>query len=396
MANKTVKTVAASFMAGVLLTGGFWLGVENSAYFKDKTEVAAPSSALTQSAPASAAKPVLLESTNNNVISNMVKQVGPAVVKIETEAVEKQQASPQDQLFRQFFGGGSPFSQGEQTKQALGSGFIISKDGYILTNNHVIDGAQVIKVNITGTSKKYDAKVIGADPELDLAVLKINADKDLPTVKLGNSNQIQVGDWAVAIGNPYGLDHTVTVGVISAKGRPLDIGQAKFKDLLQTDASINPGNSGGPLLNLQGEVIGINTAINAEAQGIGFAIPINTVQQVLDDLIHKGKVSRPWLGVAVQDMTPELAKYFNIDMKNGAVVGYIASGSPAEKAGIQQGDIIIEMDKKKVTNSQELVNAIGTTKIGEKHEFLILRDGQMKTVSVIIGEKNYQQPQQQQ
>ena len=347
MANKTVKTVAASFMAGVLLTGGFWLGVENSAYFKDKTEVAAPSSALAQSAATTSAKPVLLESTNNNVISNMVKQVGPAVVKIETEAVEKPQMSQQEQLFRQFFGGGAPNTQGEQTKQALGSGFIISKDGYILTNHHVIDGAQVIKVNITGVSKKYDAKVIGDDPELDLAVLKINADKDMPTVKLGNSNQIQVGDWAVAIGNPYGLDHTVTVGVISAKGRPLDIGQAKFKDLLQTDASINPGNSGGPLLNLQGEVIGINTAINAEAQGIGFAIPINTVQQVLDDLIHKGKVSRPWLGVSVQDMTPELAKYFNIDMKNGAVVGYIASGSPAEKAGIQQGDIIMEMDKKK-------------------------------------------------
>jgi serine protease Do len=394
MANKTVKTVAASFMAGVLLTGGFWLGVENSAYFKDKTEVAAPSSALAQSAATTSAKPVLLESTNNNVISNMVKQVGPAVVKIETEAVEKPQMSQQEQLFRQFFGGGSPNTQGEQTKQALGSGFIISKDGYILTNHHVIDGAQVIKVNITGVSKKYDAKVIGDDPELDLAVLKINADKDLPTVKLGNSNQIQVGDWAVAIGNPYGLDHTVTVGVISAKGRPLDIGQAKFKDLLQTDASINPGNSGGPLLNLQGEVIGINTAINAEAQGIGFAIPINTVQQVLDDLIHKGKVSRPWLGVSVQDMTPELAKYFNIDMKNGAVVGYIASGSPAEKAGIQQGDIIMEMDKKKIANSQELVNDIGATKVGESHEFLIMRDGQIKTVSVIIGEKNYKQPQQ--
>jgi serine protease Do len=394
MANKTVKTVAASFMAGVLLTGGFWLGVENSAYFKDKTEVAAPSSALAQSAATTSAKPVLLESTNNNVISNMVKQVGPAVVKIETEAVEKPQMSQQEQLFRQFFGGGSPNTQSEQTKQALGSGFIISKDGYILTNHHVIDGAQVIKVNITGVSKKYDAKVIGDDPELDLAVLKINADKDLPTVKLGNSNQIQVGDWAVAIGNPYGLDHTVTVGVISAKGRPLDIGQAKFKDLLQTDASINPGNSGGPLLNLQGEVIGINTAINAEAQGIGFAIPINTVQQVLDDLIHKGKVSRPWLGVSVQDMTPELAKYFNIDMKNGAVVGYIASGSPAEKAGIQQGDIIMEMDKKKIANSQELVNDIGATKVGESHEFLIMRDGQIKTVSVIIGEKNYKQPQQ--
>lgn len=394
MANKTVKTVAASFMAGVLLTGGFWLGVENSAYFKDKTEVAAPSSALAQSAATTSAKPVLLESTNNNVISNMVKQVGPAVVKIETEAVEKPQMSQQEQLFRQFFGGGSPNTQGEQTKQALGSGFIISKDGYILTNHHVIDGAQVIKVNITGVSKKYDAKVIGDDPELDLAVLKINADKDLPTVKLGNSNQIQVGDWAVAIGNPYGLDHTVTVGVISAKGRPLDIGQAKFKDLLQTDASINPGNSGGPLLNLQGEVIGINTAINAEAQGIGFAIPINTVQQVLDDLIHKGKVSRPWLGVSVQDMTPELAKYFNIDMKNGAVVGYIASGSPAEKAGIQQGDIIMEMDKKKIANSQELVNDIEATKVGESHEFLIMRDGQIKTVSVIIGEKNYKQPQQ--
>lgn len=387
MNAKPIKTIVTSFLAGTLLTGSFWLGVENSSFFTDKSDnvvSAAPSSQTSMVKNAS-----LLDSKDSNVIAQMVEQAGPAVVKIETEATTKSSMSERDLLFKQFFGGDYPFPQQEQKKQALGSGFIISKDGYILTNHHVVQGADKILVDVTGKKQKYEAELIGQDPELDLAVLKIKADKDLPILKMGNSDQIRVGDWSVAIGNPYGLDHTVTVGVISAKQRPLNIGEAKFKNLLQTDASINPGNSGGPLLNLQGEVIGINTAINAEAQGIGFAIPVNTVQEVLDDLIHKGKVSRPWLGVSIQDMTPELAKYFDIDVKEGVVVGYVASGSPAEKAGLVQGDVILEIDKQKVKSSEELVDIISKSKVGDRHSMLMMRNGQFKTLTVSIGEKNY-------
>ncbi len=388
MSGKSIRNIMISFLAGSLLTGSFWLGVENASYFKDKSEDAA-SSASVFTPSQNVKNAAFLETQGNSDIAKMVEEAGPAVIKIETESMEKSSLSERDLLFRQFFGGEYPGSQSEQKKQSLGSGFIISKEGYILTNHHVVDGADQIKVNIVGADKKYDAQVVGEDPELDLAVLKITPDKDIPILKMGNSDQIQVGEWSVAIGNPYGLDHTVTVGVISAKQRPLNIGQAKFKNLLQTDASINPGNSGGPLLNLQGEVIGINTAINAEAQGIGFAIPINTVQEVLDDLIHKGKVSRPWLGVTIQDMTPELAKYFEMEMTEGAVIGYVATGSPAEKAGLQQGDIIVEMDKQKVKNSEQLISSIEKAKVGEKRSLLIIRNGQFKTLTVIIGEKKY-------
>ena len=387
MTAKPMKNIIISFLAGTLLTGSFWLGVENSSYFKDRTENVVSASSSSQNSMVKNAS--FLDGKDSNVIAQMVEQAGPAVVKIETEATEKTNMSERDLFFRQFFGGDYPFSQQEQKKQGLGSGFIISKDGYILTNHHVVQGADKIMVDVTGEDQKYAAELVGQDPELDLAVLKIKADKNLPILKMGNSDQIRVGDWSVAIGNPYGLDHTVTVGVISAKQRPLNIGQARFKNLLQTDASINPGNSGGPLLNLQGEVIGINTAINAEAQGIGFAIPVNTVQEVLNDLIHKGKVSRPWLGVSIQDMTPELAKYFDIDVKEGVVVGYVASGSPAEKAGLAQGDIIMEIDKQKVKTSEELVDIISKSKVGDRHQLLMMRNGQFKTLTVTIEEKNY-------
>lgn len=388
MSNKPIKTAMLSFLAGTLLTGSFWLGVENASYFKDQTKTI-PSQSNASTPVSTVQQAAFLESKNTNVIAKMVEEVGPAVVKIETESAQKTSLSERELFFRQFFGGDYPLSQPEQRREGLGSGFIISKDGYILTNHHVVEGAQTIRVNIVGAEKKYEAKIIGQDPELDLAVLKIDPDQSLPVLKMGDSDQIRVGDWTVAIGNPYGLDHSVTVGVLSAKQRPLNIGQARFKNLLQTDASINPGNSGGPLLNLEGEVIGINTAINAEAQGIGFAIPINTVQEVLEDLIHKGKVSRPWLGVSIQDLTPELAKYFEVDVKEGVVIGYVATGSPAEKAGLRQGDIVIELDKQKMTSSEQFVKAIADTKTGSSHSLLIMRNGEFKTVNVIIGEKNY-------
>jgi serine protease Do len=392
MLSKPVKTSIVSFAAGAMLMGAFGLGVQNASYFKtDEATVSSGTAGTTSSQPqqstsSSSINPVSLESNNSSVIANMVKMVGPSVVKIDT--TQSVSSSPQSPFYQQFFGGNG---QGQQTQQALGSGFIISKDGYILTNHHVIEGAQTIKVTITGNSNPYDAKVIGDDPDLDLAVLKISTNKDLPYLSLGDSDQTQVGDWAVAIGNPYGLDHTVTVGLISAKGRPLDIGQTHFSNLLQTDASINPGNSGGPLLNLRGQVVGINTAIDAEAQGIGFAIPINTVKSVLNDLIQKGGVPHPWLGVALQDMTPQLAEDLNSPQTKGAVVDSVIQGSPADLAGLQEGDVIVQMDKQEITTSAQLANMISAVKVGQKHELLISRNGQLTPITVVIQDKNKEQ-----
>lgn len=219
-----------------------------------------------------------------DTVANIAKQAGPAVVKVDT--LVQNRVRPNDPFlnnpfFRNFFGA----QPQRQLQRELGSGFIIAKDGYILTNNHVVEGAQKITITLKGNKQEYTGRVVGADQELDLAVLKINAGNNLPALALGDSDQIKVGNWVVAIGSPYGLEDTVTVGVISAKGRPVQIGNSRFRNLLQTDASINPGNSGGPLLNLQGQVIGINTAINAQAQGIGFAIPSSTVKSVLNKLI---------------------------------------------------------------------------------------------------------------
>lgn len=254
----------------------------------------------------------------------------------------------------------------------------------------MIDGADTIQVFISGQDKPIAARVVGRDPELDLAVLKINSDGKLPYLKLGDSDKIEVGEWSVAIGNPFGLDHTVTVGVISAKGRPLTINGQNFKNLLQTDASINPGNSGGPLLNLKGEVIGINTAINAQGQGLGFAIPINTAKSVLDDLITKGKVSHPWVGIGVYTLTKDLANYYGLSVEEGVLISQIYNNSPAEKAGLQPGDVVLEIDKQKVTTSEQLVDIISKAKVGEVKRFLINRQGKLITVAVSIGEKSYQ------
>lgn len=322
-----------------------------------------------------------------DIIEQIVEKSGPAVVKIETVVKTSGQSNPfsNDQFFREFFGDG--FDSGPQTRQGLGSGFIISKDGYILTNNHVVSGATEVKVYLTERNEPYAAKVMGADADLDLAVLKIEAGSDLPMLKMGDSNKTRVGNWVIAIGNPYGLDHTVTVGVISAKGRPITVDGNEFKDLIQTDASINPGNSGGPLLNLNGEVVGINTAISAQAQGIGFAIPSSTVTQVLDQLLENGKVVRPWLGVYMQPVTDEIAKYFGLDKAEGALIGAVQEGSPADKAGLERGDIVLEYNKKRVTNPEDLQSAVRESKVGDKVVMLIFRNEKSEYITVTIGEK---------
>lgn len=325
-----------------------------------------------------------------DTIEKIVDRAGPAVVKVET-SVRVMERNPNfffnDPFFREFFGDSLGPQPRSQLQQSIGSGFIFTKDGYILTNNHVVAGAEQVKVYLTSRPEPYTAKIIGSDQELDLAIIKIEAGNDLPVLSLGDSSRVNVGNWVVAIGNPYGLDHTVTVGVVSAKGRPLTINGQEFKDLIQTDASINPGNSGGPLLNLAGEVVGINTAINAQAQGIGFAIPSSTVQQVLDQLIKNGKVSRPWMGVILQPVTEELAQYFKLDKATGVLINSIQKDSPAEKAGLQRGDIILEYNGKTLSSPNELQEMVKSSKVGDQAALLIHRNGKAFYVTLVLSER---------
>jgi len=318
-------------------------------------------------------------------IADIVDKAGPAVVRIDTVS-ETWISSPfNDPFFRQFFG--EQFNSGPQEQRGLGSGFIISADGYILTNQHVIKGAKQVKVTVANYDKSFDARVVGADSALDLAVLKINTGKPLSYLKLGDADKIRVGEWAIAIGNPSGLDHSVTVGVISAKGRPIDVQERHYENLLQTDASINPGNSGGPLLNLKGEVIGINTAVNAAAQGIGFAIPSSTVQPVLNDLMTKGRIARPWIGVYLRQVTPDVADILGYQGNEGAMIAEVVPGGPAARAGIKKYDIIVQVNGQAIKEANDLVAKIQALKIGEQVQLQVFRRGQTVNVSVVLGEK---------
>ncbi len=286
--------------------------------------------------------------------------------------------------FGDFFG---PFSEGNPPggykQQGVGSGFIISPEGYILTNNHVVEDADQIKVKLAN-GKEYDGKVVGRDPKTDLALVKIKGASDLQPLKLGNSEDLKVGSWVVAVGSPFGLEQTVTAGIVSAKGRV--IGSGPYDNFIQTDASINPGNSGGPLINMKGEVIGINTAIIAVGQGIGFAIPINMAKEIAPQLQEKGHVTRGWLGVSIQEVTPELAKSFGLKEKKGALVSQVVSGSPAEKAGIEQGDVIVEFDGKEVADSKDLPRIVAPTPVGKAVTVKVSRDGKVTDRQVKLGE----------
>lgn len=375
-----ITAVLAAFVAGIAFTGGIFFASGN--YWLDQVLGGPKNPPATDTNNTSS-----LPGVGPDVISKIVDKTGPAVVKIETYVTTKQRSDPffDDPFYREFFG---QFDSSPQTKvqRGLGSGFIISPDGYILTNEHVVSDAQEIQVNIVGKKKPVPARIIGADHELDLAVLKIDAGSDLPTIKLGNSGDINVGNWVIAIGNPYGLDHTVTVGVISAKGRPVTVQDRSYRNLLQTDASINPGNSGGPLLNLQGEVIGINTAV-AQAQGIGFAVPSDTVKSVLNDLIKQGKVRRGWLGVEIQDVTPTIADSLGLSELEGVVVRNVVSGGPAEKAGLKQGDVITSWDGSKVKTTDELLERIRTVDPGKKVKLTVWRNKQSEKFTVALEER---------
>ena len=286
--------------------------------------------------------------------------------------------------FGDFFG---PFFEGnpprEFKQRGVGSGFIMSKEGYILTNNHVVQDADEIKVKLAN-GKEYNGKVVGRDLKTDLALVKIDGASDLHPLKLGNSDDLKVGSWVLAVGSPFGLEQTVTAGIVSAKGRV--IGSGPYDSFIQTDASINPGNSGGPLVNMNGEVVGINTAILAEGRGIGFAIPINMAKEISSQLQEKGHVTRGWLGVSIQGITPELAKSLGLKENRGALVAQVVPGSPAEKAGIEQGDVIVGFDGKDVADSKDLPRIVATTPFGKDVSVKLLRDGKVMDRQVKVGE----------
>ena len=322
----------------------------------------------------------------------VAKKVQPAVVNVTTEKTITMRpwerfgddffkGSPFEDFFRGF---GSPQEKGKEFRQKQrsgGSGVIVDKEGYILTNNHVVEGADKVKVQLND-GREFTATVKGQDSRTDLAVLQIKA-KDLPSASLGDSDKLEVGEWAIAIGSPFGLEHTVTVGVISAKGRS-GLGTGTYEDFIQTDASINPGNSGGPLINIDGEVIGINAMIIQPGTGIGFAIPINMAKQILNDLIKHGKVVRPWLGISVQDLTPEMMEHFKVKEKEGVLVGQIYPETGAEKGGLVSGDIIKSLDDKTIKNVNELVKEIQKKKVGQKVKLNIIRDGKPTTIEVTL------------
>ncbi len=361
------------FAAGCLMAYGFQ-GAPSSiaSNLSDKAQVTAPSTQL--SMPSSFAE--------------LADKLSPTVVNVKVTKIEKadfnhpqMQGDPFGEFFGRFFQG-SPQMPRDYRSQGAGSGVIISDDGYILTNNHVVDNAREVTVTFSD-KKELAAEVIGRDPKTDLAVLKVETKKDLPSATLGNSENLKVGDWVVAIGNPFGLNHTVTSGIVSAKGRV--IGAGPYDDFIQTDASINPGNSGGPLFNLNGEVIGINTAIIPQGQGIGFAIPIDTAKPLIPQLVDHGEVTRGYLGVNIQTITEDLAKALGIEKTEGALVADVVSGSPAAESGLKRGDVIIDFNGMDIKDSQDLPARVAATPVGEEVEVTILRDGKEEQIPLVVG-----------
>ncbi|OGQ04946.1 MAG: hypothetical protein A2W61_01440 [Deltaproteobacteria bacterium RIFCSPLOWO2_01_44_7] len=323
----------------------------------------------------------------------LAKQVKPAVVNISTTKIVKRKSmrmpkSPFGELdpfeqFRNFFEEGVPR---EEERHSLGSGFIINKDGDILTNNHVVGDADEIIVKLAD-GRKFKATVVGRDERTDLAVIKIKAKDSLPFATLGNSDVAQPGDWVMAVGNPFGFEHTVTVGVISAKGRVIGDAKAPFAKFIQTDASINPGNSGGPLFNLDGEVIGINTMIYGMGTGIGFAIPTNLAKGLVPQLISKGSVTRGWLGVQIQRLTEELAESYGLKQEQGALIGSIFPSSPAEQSGLKRGDVVLEYDGHKIEDPFDLSAYVAETEVGKTIKLKVLRQGKELMIEVKVGKR---------
>ncbi|EFM10033.1 HtrA2 peptidase [Paenibacillus curdlanolyticus YK9] len=422
-----LRAVFIAFLAGVLSVGGLMYAADSNNWFTGKESLAASGTVQTgtnvSSDGSGAGVSNAADVVRPNNIAKIFEQASPAVVKVETYVKQQQRASNgggmfDDPFFRQFFGDDTPNggngndqqqnqSQGQLTPAGIGTGFFFDQSGYILTNQHVVADSDEIQVTVQGYDKPFTAKLLGSSYELDLAVLKVEGAKPFPTLALGSSDGINIGDWVIAIGNPYGFDHTVTIGVLSAKERPIDIpdenGTRQYKHLLQTDASINPGNSGGPLLNLKGEVVGINTAVSSQAQGIGFAIPTSTIQEVLESLKNNKEIPKapvPFIGVELQNMTEEYAKQLGLSSTDGSLVRAVTFKSPAYLADVRQYDVITGADGTKYASYDKLVEAIQKHQVGDKIVLNVIRNGKNIDLTVEIGNRNdfnvEQQQQQQQ
>jgi len=376
--KKRIKTILiALLLVGSVL--GFGYGMSTA--IKPSEVPAAPASAISETPMIPANFTDLARMVRPGVVNiqvvKKVKNVGFGFHSFGSPFGEK---NPFGDFFGPFFEGNPPRSF---EQKGVGSGFIMNREGYILTNNHVVEDADQIKVKLAN-GKEYDGKVVGRDTKTDLALVKISGASDLHALPIGNSDDLKVGNWVVAVGSPFGLEQTVTAGIVSAKGRV--IGSGPYDDFIQTDASINPGNSGGPLINMKGEVVGINTAIITSGQGIGFAIPINMAKEIVPQLQEKGHVTRGWLGVSIQEVTPELAKSFGLKESKGALVAQVVSGSPAEKAGIEQADVIVEFDGKNVADSKDLPRMVASTPVGKDVTIKLSRDGKVLDRQVKVGE----------
>jgi len=342
--------------------------------------------------PESLTAQALPGNTDTNFVTDVVERVGPAVVRINSSRTVSRQIPDafNDPTFRRFFGGQLPTGPQERVERGTGSGFIINTDGQILTNAHVVDGADTVNV-ILKDGRTFKGKVVGTDPVTDVAVVKIQAD-NLPTVRLGNSEQLRPGEWAIAIGNPLGLDNTVTTGIISATGRSSSqVGVPdKRVNFIQTDAAINPGNSGGPLLNARGEVIGMNTAIIQGAQGLGFSIPINTAQRIANQLVTTGKVEHPYLGVQMTTLTPDVRQQINedansglsVDADRGVLVLRVMRNSPAARAGLRPGDVIQKINGQAIADSESVQQQVEKSQVGSNLQLELRRNGQNLNVPI--------------
>jgi serine protease Do len=380
--NHFLRTVAsAAFAAAMIL-------LEVANVFLVSCSREAPPPKLT-----SAETPIARENRPDLSFAPVVKKVSPSVVNIYTAKTVRENPRLsrlfEDPMFRQYFGDAYGYGRvpRERREQSLGSGVIASQEGYILTNNHVVQGADEIKVALPDGRTVLDAKIVGTDPPTDVAVIKVEGQK-LPAVNLGNSDQLEVGDVVLAIGDPFGVGQTVTMGIVSAKDRS-GVGIVDYEDFIQTDASINPGNSGGALVDIDGRLVGINTAILSRTggnQGIGFAVPVNLARYVMERIILEGKVRRGYLGVKVQALTSELAKQLNLSGQTGALVGEVTPNSPAEKAGLKPGDVVIEFDGKAVSDSRHLRLMVAEKAPGSKVSVKVVRDGKQQTFTVELGE----------
>ena len=381
--SRSLSMLSSILMGATLATAGSFLAWAPDSPLRDENRTA-----IAQTAPV----PATIPAANPNFITDVVTDVGPAVVRIDASRTVSQSIPDvfNDPGFRQFFGGRLPQGGQERTERGLGSGFIISDDGRIITNAHVVDGADTVTVTLKD-GRILDGQVLGSDPVTDIAVIKVN-ERDLPTVALGNSDQLQPGEWSIAIGNPLGLDNTVTVGIVSAVGRSSNqVGVPdKRVEFIQTDTAINPGNSGGPLLNQQGEVIGVNTAIINGAQGLGFAIPINMVERIATELAETGQVEHPFVGIQMITLSPAVKEEINndpnsgltVEEETGVLIARVLTDSPAAKGGLRAGDVITAIDGTSVADADEVQRVVGDGNVGQTLTLEVQRNGDVQRIAV--------------